>query len=551
MAFGILEDKHAEHPPGTACMNDQSDVPREYEDVPRELLKHATGRYSHVILVPQPSDSPNDPLNWPLWKKDGILLIVGLSAAVVGAFGPMLSPGFLVIAASLNISVPTLGQSTAWVILTIGLSLFIANPLAKKFGRRPVFIVAVCIMFACSVWGAFSKDYKSFLASRIIAGFGMAPYEVLVQNTIGDLYFVHQRATRIAAWNLFLLCGIAGGSLISGYIIQDIGWKWTFGVCAIFFGIFIFLVVFFVPETAYVRAPVKERLGTITHGSDSEKVAGDEKNVEASATGKTTPDSMPAVEAVEAKESYLHSLRFMSGRKYTDAPMWKILIRPVVIFWYPAVLWAFLIYGISLTWIVVFSVVNASIFTLPPYNFSVSQTGLISLSPFIFTILGEVIAGPLNDWICLYLTKKNHGIYEPEFRLVLMGPVLILGITGFFGFGATVHYQTNWIGPVLTFGLANMATAFEAGCVFGYVIDSYEDLAEEAFVAINARNLLTFGLTYFVNNWLAEDGPLNVFNVLGSTFIGVVLLTIPLWIFGKRIRGAIARNATLTAFMKD
>lgn len=208
----------------------------------------------------------------------------------------------------------------------------------------------------------------------------------------------------------------------------------------------------------------------------------------------------------------------MSGVKYTDAPVWKIMIRPVVIFWYPAVLWAFLIYGVSLTWIVVFSVVNASIFTLPPYNFSVSETGLISLSPFIFTILGEVISGPLNDWICLYLTKKNHGIYEPEFRLVLMAPVLILGITGFFGFGATVHYQTHWLGPVLTFGLANMATAFEAGCVFGYVIDSYEDLAEEAFVAINARNLLTFGLTYFVNDWLARDGALNVFNVLGSTF---------------------------------
>jgi hypothetical protein len=44
-------------------MNDQSDVPREYEAIPRELLKHGTGRLSHVILVPQPSDSPNDPLN--------------------------------------------------------------------------------------------------------------------------------------------------------------------------------------------------------------------------------------------------------------------------------------------------------------------------------------------------------------------------------------------------------------------------------------------------------------------------------------------------------
>jgi MFS family permease len=132
----------------------------------------------------------------------------------------MLSPGFVQIAGELHISVNTLAQATAWLILTIGLSLFIANPLAKMWGRRPVFIISIIIMFVGSVWGAFAKDYNSFLASRIVSGLGMAPYEVLVQCTIGDLYFIHQRATRIAAWNIFLLCGIAGGSLISGYIIQ-------------------------------------------------------------------------------------------------------------------------------------------------------------------------------------------------------------------------------------------------------------------------------------------------------------------------------------------
>jgi len=72
-----------------------------------------------------------------------------------------------------------------------------------------------------------------------------------------------------------------------------------------------------------------------------------------------------------------------------------------------------------------------------------------------------------------------------------------------------------------------------------------------AFVAINARNLLTFGLTYFVNDWLAKDGVLAVFNVLGSCFIAVCALTVPLWVFGKRLRGVIARNEVLNAFMRD
>jgi len=234
-----------------------------------------------------------------------------------------------------------------------------------------------------------------------------------------------------------------------------------------------FLVIFFVPETAYIRAPLQERFPiAVAQGSDSEKKELDVGQQEVAA-------SPPPTAMNEKKDPYLRTLRFTTGKRYSEAPFWKILIRPVVVFFYPAVLWAFLIYGVTLTWIVVFSVVNASIFTLPPYNFSVSETGLISLSPFVMTIIGEAIAGPLNDWICIALAKKNRGIYEPEFRLVLMVPVLILGVVGFFGFGASVHYQTHWIGPVLTFGLANMSMAFANGCVFGYVIDSYEDLSEE------------------------------------------------------------------------
>lgn len=102
-----------------------------------------------------------------------VLVIVGLSAAVVGAYGPMLSPGFVQVSSNLGITVELLSQATAWLILTIGLSLFLTNPLAKVIGRRPIYILAIVIMFATSIWGAAVTDYSSFLASRIIAGIGM------------------------------------------------------------------------------------------------------------------------------------------------------------------------------------------------------------------------------------------------------------------------------------------------------------------------------------------------------------------------------------------
>jgi hypothetical protein len=182
-----------------------------------------------------------------------------------------------------------------------------------------------------------------------------------------------------------------------------------------------------------------------------------------------------------------------------------------------------------LTWIVGFSVVNSSVFSAEPYNFTVSQVGLISLSPFIMTLLGELISGPLNDYICLWLTRKNKGIYEPEFRLPLMVVATLLGAIGFFGFGAAVEARTHWTGPVLCFGFANMSMAFLATCVFGYIMDCHRKLNAEAFVAINARNILTFGYTYFVFDWLAYQGYLIVFCIMGSLFLFTCFLTIPMW----------------------
>lgn len=49
----------------TAIMADKDsiDLPPEYAHIPRELLKHGRGKFAHIVLVPQPSDDPGDPLN--------------------------------------------------------------------------------------------------------------------------------------------------------------------------------------------------------------------------------------------------------------------------------------------------------------------------------------------------------------------------------------------------------------------------------------------------------------------------------------------------------
>lgn len=59
MGFGILQSSSMEHVPGTTLLYEKSAHAEEHTG----NLKGAPGR-PELILVPQPSDDPNDPLNW-------------------------------------------------------------------------------------------------------------------------------------------------------------------------------------------------------------------------------------------------------------------------------------------------------------------------------------------------------------------------------------------------------------------------------------------------------------------------------------------------------
>lgn len=83
MPLGILEDRELEHVPGTSPLNEVGvvdvDLP---QGVDTNILKHdPTGR---IVLVPQPSDSPNDPYNWPRWKKEMFTVAIAYGCGCVG-----------------------------------------------------------------------------------------------------------------------------------------------------------------------------------------------------------------------------------------------------------------------------------------------------------------------------------------------------------------------------------------------------------------------------------------------------------------------------------
>jgi hypothetical protein len=81
MGLGILDSNKLTHVPGTVLLDEQAG---HSEDQTRNL-KHATGKDAHIILAPQPSEDPNDPLNWSQFRKDLALAVLCFGAIINAA----------------------------------------------------------------------------------------------------------------------------------------------------------------------------------------------------------------------------------------------------------------------------------------------------------------------------------------------------------------------------------------------------------------------------------------------------------------------------------
>lgn len=222
-SLGVLQDKNLPHVPGTAILEE---VATHYGSATAGL-KHGTGRNSHIILVPQPSGDPNDPLNWPQAKK---LVALGVtcfgSLLFVSVIAGLFTSSLKVIADDTHVSIQHIVLTQGYQFLVVGVSGPIYSALSRKYGTRPIFLFGSVAILVGSIVGSADKTYTGILTMRIIQGVGMAPYESLIFTLISDLFFVHERGVS-ASIIQFVLVGVANlTSTVAGKIATTHSWPW-------------------------------------------------------------------------------------------------------------------------------------------------------------------------------------------------------------------------------------------------------------------------------------------------------------------------------------
>lgn len=267
-------------------------------------------------------------------------------------------------------------------------------------------------------------------------------------------------------------------------------------------------------------------------------------NLESDKTDASRPGESLEVQAYtynlrqQPAQTFAQQLKPWHGRLNNDS-WFKVMVRPFILFAYPAVLWSSAVYACSVGWLIVISESIAMIYRdRDSYDFDALQTGLVYVSPFVGGILGTGVAGKVSDIIVRAMARRNGGLYEPEFRLVMAVPILISTCIGLMGFGWSAEEKNHWIVPTVFFGIVSFGCSLGSTTAITFCVDSYRQYAGEALVTLNFSKNVLHGLVFslFVTHWLHADGPKMVYVWIGIIQLILMLGTIPMYIYGKRAR---------------
>ncbi|EPE34391.1 MFS general substrate transporter [Glarea lozoyensis ATCC 20868] len=453
-----------------------------------------------IKLQPTPSIDPNDPLNWSTLRKTTNFSLVCLYTIATFVLLDVGAVIWTPVNLELGISYENLNNAYASNTGGLALGCILLVPLAIKYGRRPVYILSAAVQFASAIWQAKIQTTGEMIAISVLCGVAGAISEAIVQMTVADLFFVHQRGTMNA---IYLCCVVVGANLApvaAGYIAVDQGWRWVWWWTSILLGLSFIGFVFFFEESKFVFSPLRQQLHTPRQKEQTPMPSRHASKEELPLSEQVSKVQSVAEVPSIPKKSYRQRLALVTK---SDTPLLPRMYQPfIILVTFPAVAYTALQYGSILAWLSIMITTVSTYLSQPPYNFAPSGIGLFNLPPFIGAILGSLFGGPLSDWYIMRLAKRNGGVYEPEMRLHLALPAVVACPVGILVFGL---------------GLAKII-----GDAFVAVV----------FVRNGVSTIIVFALT----PWINRVGLRNMFITAACMNVAIGLLTLPMIFWGKKAR---------------
>ncbi|KAF4999954.1 hypothetical protein FDECE_11356 [Fusarium decemcellulare] len=435
----------------------------------------------HTVLLPQPTDDADDPLNWSSRKKHLILLTVAWAAFTADFTSASGSAPIILQAMEWHKSVGTINQTNSISVLMMGVGGLIWVPLTSFIGRAPTLFWSTFFGLVFSIITAVSPNFTTFYAMRAMSGLFLTSGQTIAVAFIKDTFFFHERARKIGLWALWYITSPYWGPLLSNFVVggthkwQDVFWLGV-GVVVID----LILIIAFLDETWYNR---------------------DVPTPEQPSRGQGFGSRMLRVTG-------FWQLRHHSGYYETAYNSFKRFFLTIM---KPVLLLIFFAYFLCFAWAIGINITTAILFALPieigGYGYSYNGLGYLYFSPIVGVLLGEVFGHYFNDYLARRYVRKHKGVFEPEARLFTIYIAAFFMIGGLILLGQALHHHLSPAAIIIGWGMYSFGIMITSVAVTAYVLDSYPSAPVEVSGWANiARAMSGFSVGYFQEPWGAKVG---------------------------------------------
>ncbi|CAG8973086.1 hypothetical protein HYALB_00009390 [Hymenoscyphus albidus] len=497
MAQGQEEVLQAHHVDGEAAISLKSEDNGDGVNTPS--VNSDNSKTEDVVLDWESPDDPENPHNWPLWKKIyhtaipafyGFIITMATSAYVPAI--PLVMKAFDV---SREIAVLPLSLYTFGFVL----GPIIAGPLSELYGRRIIYWTSLPLLMTFTAISGASKNITQLVVNRLIAGIVGSGALAVGAGTVADSWSPRANGRAALGFILAPFLGPALGPIAGAYIIAeyDQNWRWSQWVVLIIAAP-VLLLAAFMSETS------KHRILTLRY----QKSLGKETTHQ---TGDT-------------------HLLVVKLRQAIIRPIHMMFLEPLVAC---LSIYTGFAFGMIFSFFGSYTFVFSSI-----YHFSARETGLAFLGILVGVLLGALAFIVFDATLYTRATLAAGTKPAPEHRLyaAMLGSTMLP--ISLFWFAFAPNRDVHWIVPVLAgvpFGVGN-TTIFIS--VTTYLLDVYQAKNGASALAANGILRYTFGAVFplFTVQMYCAMGVKGA----GSVFAGVSCLLMPLpwvfWLWGKRLR---------------
>ncbi|KAK9450070.1 major facilitator superfamily domain-containing protein [Limtongia smithiae] len=361
-------------------------------------------------------DDPANPKNWPVARKWRTMVFVAFSTFILPLASTLFAPGVELVAEEFDVTSSTI-EALMVSIFVFGFGwgpMLFHAPLCELYGRKKVISVSNLLFAIFNIGCALAQNVGTFFACRFLGGLLGCASMVVGGGVISDMFTRENMGRASSVYAMGPLMGPVIGPVIGGFIAQDLGWRWAFRFLIIVGFVSFCLFTIAVQEThppTILRQKTK-RLQKELNRPDLES-AMDKDN-------KRTPVMV-----------------FVFG-----------FTRPLaLLFTNPTALCLGLYMAIAFAYLYVFLTTLTEVFH-NLYGFSTGLTGLaylglgVGLQTALFTV------GWTNDKLVAWLTKRNNGVREPEFRLRPLLFSCICFPVAMFWYGWSVQTHAHWFAVI-------------------------------------------------------------------------------------------------------